>query len=434
MSPSESGPCWIPLRAIELERVAARHGTPYYLYDFDRIAGNARALRAAVPDRFELCYAVKANPSLGVLTLLASLGYGADTASAGELSAARAAGFPGSRLVMTGPGKSDGDLAAAVAGEIAAVHVEGLAELERLARLARAQGRKLPVCLRVNPPGAATERTPIIGGNRAEKFGFELADARAVLAARERWKSLGFLGFQAFTASNLLDADAFVANARCILALATALAREARLPLRLVDFGGGFGVPYAADEKPLDLARLKVGLSALARDASRDPVTRNARLLFEPGRLLVADAGIYVTRVLDVKRVGARRIARLDGGIHHLLRPALLRSGHPVRLFGTGRGKRAAAPVTLAGPLCTGLDLLGESVSLPEPEPGDLVAVGMAGAYGYTESMPLFLSHPWPAELARIGAAIHALRTPPAPDELLARQRVPEGLRPGAAA
>lgn len=411
-----------PLRSPDLlARAAEKFGTPLYLYDLDAVERRAAELRSALGQRFTLAYAVKANPSLAVLSLLARKGLGADVASRGELRAARAAGFPPSRILATGPAKSEEDLEAIVRSRVSQLHAEGPWELDRLEAIASRRNRRVGIGLRLNPPWGISETRTIIGGPGAKKFGFDLVSARRALAARERWPHLVIRGFQVFNASNVLDADLLVGNTRKVLALAAKLARAYGVPLGTVDFGGGLGVPYAPGESPLDLGLLASGLASIARDVEREPLLRETRLVFEPGRYLVAEAGVYVTRVLGTKRSRGVTYALVDGGIHHLLRPALFGTPHAIERVGKGPGG-PRTHVVVAGPLCTSLDLLHPGVRMPLPDPGDLLVVRNAGAYGYTESMPLFLSHEWPAEVGLLAGRLAALRRPPSASRLLAEQ------------
>ena len=403
-------------RAEPIREAAERFGTPFYLYDLDAMERRVSELREALPARFEVAFAIKSNPSLAVLSLFALLGLGADVASRGELRAARKAGFRPSALVATGPAKSDRDLEALVAAGIGQLHVEGTEELERLEAIAARRKRIVRVGLRLNPPWGIAEKRTIIGGPGAKKFGFDLPSARRALAARQRFPHLDIAGFQVFNASNVLDADLLVDNVKRVLALAVSLARRYSLSLRAVDFGGGFGVPYTDDESPLDLERLGRGLGALRLA----PELARTRLLFEPGRFLVAEAGTYVVRVIGTKRSRGVDYALVDGGVHHLLRPALI--GSPHRVAVVGAGKRPRRTVVVAGPLCTSLDVLHPGVTLPAPVAGDLLAFENAGAYGYTESMPLFLSHEWPAEVGLYRGRLAALRQSPTVAELLSTQ------------
>lgn len=385
--------------------LAAQFGTPFFAYDLEVVARQVAALRAALPPSFELAYAVKANPLLAVLRRLAGLGLGADVASGGELRHVRRAGFAAERVVFTGPGKRDEELAAAVETGIRAVTVESVGELRRLEAIAAAAGRVQPVLLRAAVSEAARlERVRLVGDDGAGKFGMDAADLR--IAAREALASpwLDLLGLHAFGASNLLDGGALAAHVEATVEMARALAVEAGCALRLVDAGGGLGIPYEAQDESLDLAQLGDRLGSLAARMSASPVTAQTRVLLEPGRFLVAPAGAYVARVVDRKCVAGHHVVVLDGGIHHVLRPALTGQDHRVRvLTGASAGRAGGAaqrfPVTVAGPLCSGLDVFAQSAVMALPEPGDLVAVLDVGAYGATESMPFFLSHPLPPEI-----------------------------------
>ena len=386
--------------------LAERFGTPFYAYDLGVVTRQVTALRAVMPPAFDLAYAVKANPNLAVLRHLAGLGLGADVASGGELRHAIRAGFDADRIVFTGPGKRDEELTAAVEAGVRVVTVESPGELRRLARIAEGLGRRQAVLLRAAVSEAARlERVRLVGDDGAGKFGMDGADLRVAAAEALASPWLEPLGLHAFGASNLLDAGALASHAEATVDAARALATGAGFPLRLVDVGGGLGIPYEAHEAGLDLAALGARLASLAARLAADPATRDTRLLLEPGRFLVGAAGAFVARVVDRKCVSGHHVVILDGGIHHLLRPALVGQEHRVRVL-TGAASSASAanaqrfPVTVAGPLCSGLDVFAQSAVMALPDPGDLVAVLDVGAYGATESMPFFLSHPIPPEIA----------------------------------
>lgn len=414
--------------------MAERFGTPFYLYDFEVIERQVARLKHAVGPRFEIAYAVKANPSLGILSFLSRFGLSSDIASRGELAAARRAGFSPSKILSTGPAKSDVDLEALVRAGVSIIHAEGEWELEALERVARRLRRRVKVGLRLNPPWGIAEKRVIIGGPGAGKFGFDLSSAARVLRLkrdRAAFPHLDLCGFQVFNASNVLDAKLLVENTGRVLSLALSLSRRFSVPLRSVDFGGGFGVPYADGEKPLDLGALRKGLRAVAKRVDAEPLFRRARLVFEPGRFLVAESGTYVVRVLGTKRSRGAEHVLVDGGIHHFLRPFLIGTPHRVRLVPEedGRNPRLSSPsrkpLVVSGPLCTSLDVLHPSARLPLPSRGDLLAFEKAGAYGFTESMPLFLSHEWPAEVGVRKGRLALLRRPPRVAELQARQTTP---------
>lgn len=435
-----SAPAAGPFPDEVLRQLAERFDTPVFVYDLDELERRATGLRSALPPTVDIAYAVKANPALAVLATLAGLGLGADVASRGELAAALRAGIAPGRIVVTGPGKRDDELRRAVMAGVRAITVESPGELERLERIAGevAVVRPVPVLLRASAAALGAERPPIDGvdgvdgadavvsiDDGAGKFGMDggdlLACGRRALASDR----LELLGLHAFVHSNVLDADALADHAEATTRLAVGLARRLGTSLRLIDVGGGLGIPYADGDPTLDLDRLGRRLAGLVAAWPGDPILGETRLLLEPGRHLVGPVGVYLSRAVDVKAVDGRRTIVLDGGIHHLLRPALVGREHRIRLIPRQpRPPARARPTTVAGPLCTGLDILGRDVALAPAEPGDLVEVRDAGAYGFTESMPLFLSHPMPAEVAVRGGRATEVRGRVEPEAWLDGQRL----------
>jgi diaminopimelate decarboxylase len=432
------------------ETLAARAGTPFYAYDLDVIARRLAELRAVLPAAFEVAYATKANPSLAVVAFLGSLGVGGDIASGGELELVERAGIAASRVVFTGPGKSEMEHRAAISAGIRAITVESPGELARLEALAASMGRRVPILLRLAVGERSRHETVrIIGDAGAGKFGMGADDLRATAARASASPHLDLLGVHAFGASNLRDADALVEHVAATVAFAADVAAEVGVTLRLVDAGGGLGIPYEDESTPLDLARLGDGLAVLAAGWAGDSRLANLRVLLEPGRFLVGPAGVYVTRVIDVKRLDGRTVAIVDGGIHHVLRPALVRQPHRLVRVGvrgatdarpaaaTAAGAAARGPgdggtgvitavAAVAGPLCTGLDILSPAAPVGDVQPGDLLAVLDVGAYGFTESMPLFLSRATPAELVLRGGRAAVVRPPLEPRHFLDQQVLPE--------
>jgi diaminopimelate decarboxylase len=416
------------LGGLQADQLAERYGTPFYAYDLDVIERQVAALRAVLPPAFDLAFAIKANPSLGVVAHLAGLGLGADVASGGELETALRAGIPAEQIVFTGPGKRDEELQRAVEVGIRFVTVESRRELLRLERIAERMGQVVPVLLRSSvSPAVRLERVRLVGDDGAGKFGMcqeDLIDAAGRAAASPH---LELLGLHAFGASNVLDASALAEHIRSTVAAARDLTRLAGVPLRVVDAGGGLGIPYEAHEESFDLAGFGHRLASIAETWPSDPLTRDVRVLLEPGRFLVGPAGAYVCRVVDRKTVDGREVVILDGGIHHALRPALVGQEHRVRRLGPAPDSSARfVPVTLAGPLCSGLDVLATEAMLQAPVPGDLVAVLDVGAYGFTESMPFFLSHPIPPEIAIHKGRTALLRPRMEPSSWLEQQRLPD--------
>jgi diaminopimelate decarboxylase len=405
--------------------LARDFGTPLYVYDLDLIGLRVDALGAALPSGFRLAFAVKANPALGVLAHIAGFGIGADIASGGELETVLRAGFAPVSVAMTGPGKREEELAAAVTAGIGAITVESLGELHRLDGIAARLHRRQPILLRLAVAEEAQfERVRLIGGVEG-KFGMPLPVLKEGAAFAATSPNLELLGLHAFGASNLLDAGRIADHVAEIVAVGKEVAGEAGVSLRLVDAGGGLGIPYADGERPLDLALLGTRLEELRIRWDQDPALREMEILLEPGRFLVGPAGAYVARVVDVKGTDEAPVAILDGGINHNVRVALVRQEQRLAVLAPDAGARDRVPTTVAGPLCTGLDVFALHVELPRPRVGDLIAMLDAGAYGFTESMPFFLSHPTPAEVGVRGGQARLIRPRLTPRELLEHQIAP---------
>jgi diaminopimelate decarboxylase len=415
------------LGGLAAEALAERFGTPLYVYDLGVVDRQVAALRAVLPSAFDLAYAVKANPALTVVAHLAARGLGADVASAGELEVALRAGVEAPGIVMTGPGKRDEELQRAATAGVRAVTVESPGELARLERIAAREGLVVPILLRAAvPPGVGLERVRLVGDDGAGKFGMDADGLGQAARTAVHSPYLDVLGLHAFGASNVVDAKVLADHVERTVGQARALAAATGFRLRLVDVGGGLGIPYELDDRALDLRAFGVRLSAIIDRMAADPVTRDARVLLEPGRFLVGPAGAYLARVVDRKTVAGTHVVVLDGGVHHLLRPALVGQEHRIRALGAAAGWGSKAfPVTIAGPLCSGLDVFAAQAVLPVPAVGELVAVLDVGAYGYTESMPFFLSHPTPAEVAIRDGEAALIRRRIEPGEWLASQMAP---------
>lgn len=398
---ASAGPRLFAFDDGELLRLAERHGTPAFFYRAAVAEASLAALRAALPARVRVAYAVKANPHAELLACLARLGASFDCASAGELRRAAAAllsagappapdpaGTAASRLLFAGPGKQDHELALAFALG-ARVQAEGFEDLVRLDALARGGGRPLPVNLRVHPAAGVQEERPLLGGSLPSAFGVDEEDLPALLDRAAALQHVRITGLHVFAASNERDAARLLDTHRMVLGLARRLSGLLGAPLEQVDLGGGLGVPYAPDESPLDLPALGRGLAALLAEHGEF----GGELLLEPGRFLAAGCGVYLAAVVRTKVSRGVRFAVLQGGLNHLARPQLTGQAFPVRRVARA-GEGGVAPTVLAGPLCTSLDRLGE-VALPaDLRPGDLLAFGMAGAYGATEALTRFLDHP----------------------------------------
>ncbi|MEZ5979606.1 MAG: type III PLP-dependent enzyme [Planctomycetota bacterium] len=377
-----SAPRLFALDDATYAKLAEEHGTPLFVYDAATARAGYRRLRAALPERATIAFAVKSNPFQPLLELFAELGASFDCASIGELERVARLGLPGSRVYMTGPGKRMEELERAYAMG-ARVQCEGFEDLARLDRIAT---RELHVNLRVHPAGGIEERNRIIGGAGPSVFGIDEEDLPATLDRARGLERVRIRGLHVFAASNERDAERLLETYAAVFALAKRLQSDLGEPLEHIDLGGGLGIPYTSGESELDVELLGAGLAALL-DANP---WFTGRAILEPGRYLSGPCGTYLVRVIRTKRSRGTDFAILEGGANHLIRPALIGQPFPTKAVAKSG---ALKPTTLAGPLCTSLDRLGD-VELPDLEPGNLLALGACGAYGATEAMTKFLSHP----------------------------------------
>jgi diaminopimelate decarboxylase len=369
----------------------AEAGTPVFVYDPALIAARVARFRAAFPG-VDLHYAIKANPLPALLTAMAPWVDGLDIASAGELGRALSV-KPAQAISFAGPGKRDAELTAAIEAGVT-INLESEGEADRASRIADTLGVRPRLAVRVNPDVELRGSGMRMGG-RPSPFGVDAARVpalvRRLVEAGADWR-----GFHIYAGSQSLDAEAIADTHAATVALATRLAEEAGAVPPLVNLGGGLGVPYFAGDRALDVASIGARLSETL--AGRPPVLADSRFAIELGRWLVAEAGVYLTRVVDVKESGGERFAICDGGLHHQLAATgnfgtVVRRNYPLAAA-RRMGEAATQEVSVVGPLCTPLDRLGDHVLLPPLAPGDLVAVFLAGAYGATASPAAFLGHP----------------------------------------
>jgi diaminopimelate decarboxylase len=412
---------------IPVSQIAERYGSPFYLYHGEMITDRVRRVRAALGGDVEVTYSVKANPNLAVCQLIAREQLtGAEVASSGELVVARAAGFEPEDIVFAGPAKTDDALRRSVEEGIFAVNVESLNEIERLAAVAEAAGKKIGVGLRVNPAQQLMGSGMRMGGTVGQ-FGLDQADlAEAVKRTLAHPDHLTLRGIHVYTATQVFDVDALVEHCRNIFEVALETADLSGEPLEMVDFGGGFGVPYFEKTGEFDLERFGEGYGELLSRYRSDPRLAGCRFVFELGRYLVADAGVYVTRVVDVKGMKGKTFATTDGGMNHHLTATgnmgqVFRKAYPL-LNLTRDAEPGEEGVAVAGPCCTPLDLFGNNIPIAEPGPGDLLGVFYSGAYGYSASNLGFLSHPTPAEVLVWQGETHLLRPAGKPEDVLKGQ------------
>lgn len=376
-----------------LSRIAARVGsTPFYAYDRRLLDRRVAELRAALPQGLKLHYAMKANPMPAVVAHMARLVDGIDVASAGELKVALDAGADPHEVSFAGPGKRDPELLQAVAAGVL-VNVESARELAVLQRAGEQLGLAARVALRVNPDFELKGSGMKMGGG-PKQFGVDVEQVPAVLAEM-RERGLQFEGFHLFAGSQNLKPESICEAQQKSYELALRLAAQCPQPIRFLNLGGGFGIPYFPGEQRLDLAPIGANLAALQERAKRE--MPEAELVIELGRYLVGEAGVYVTRVVDKKVSRGHIYLVCDGGLNHHLSASgnfgqVIRKNYPATV-GNRQGQ-ATEVVSAVGPLCTPLDLLADKMALPQAEIGDLVVIFQSGAYGASASPAAFLGHP----------------------------------------
>jgi diaminopimelate decarboxylase len=366
--------------AVDLTALADAVGTPFYCYSSATIERHYKVFAGAFADVDALvCYAMKANSNQAVIATLARLGAGADVVSEGELLRARAAGIAPDKIMFSGVGKTARELALAVEERILCVNVESEPELELLAGIAAAKGRTADISIRVNPDVDAKTHAKISTGKAENKFGIPISRAREVYARAAKLKGVRIVGVDMHIGSQIIELDPF-GDAFALLADFVGVLRADGHTITHVDLGGGLGIPYREDNEP------PPDPDAYAAIVKRATDGLNCKLIFEPGRLIVGNAGILVTRVLYVKRGEAKTFVIVDAGMNDLIRPTLYDAHHdirPVREPAVGAHRIIADVV---GPVCESGDFLARDRSLVEPQPGDLLAVMTAGAYGATQS------------------------------------------------
>ena len=387
------------VNAQPISRIAARVGhTPFYVYDRSLLDARVAQLRAALPAAVKLHYAMKANPMPALVCHMARLVDGIDVASAGELLVALDAGADPQEVSFAGPGKTEAELHQAVAAGIL-VNVESFREVPILAAAQQALGLPARVAVRVNPDFELKSSGMKMGGG-PKQFGVDAEQVPELLAAIGR-AGLAFEGFHLFAGSQNLKPESIVEAQQKSFALACRLAEHAPSPVRFLNLGGGFGIPYFPGEQPLDLAPIGANLADIVEQAKT--ALPQAEIVIELGRYFVGEAGLYVARVLDKKVSRGLTYLVTDGGLHHHLSASgnfgqVIRKNYPAAIANRMDAATTEA-VSVVGPLCTPLDLLADRMSLPAAEPGDLVAIYQSGAYGATASPQRFLGHPGVVEV-----------------------------------
>lgn len=381
-------------------RVLAEHvGTPTYVYSYGTLKRHCTALHRAFGDRPHLtCYAVKANGNLAILRILAQEGIGADIVSGGELFRARVAGFPGDRIVYSGVGKTIDEISYALEEGILCFNVESFQELELLNQVAGEAGKVAPVALRVNPDVDPRTHPHIATGLRENKFGVAWEDALRAYEVASSLPNVRVVGVDAHIGSQITSVEPFVESAKKLSELVGRL-MDNGVTLEHIDIGGGLGIRYRDEDPPEPGEWVSALLPVL------EPL--GLKIIFEPGRSLVGNAGILLTKVLYVKETPYRNFVIVDASMTELIRPTLYGAYHEVLPVERRGGEILRADIV--GPVCESGDFLAKARTLEKPKPGDLLAVMSAGAYGFTMSSN-YNARPRPAEVLVRGDRFQVVR------------------------
>ena len=400
------------LSAAEAADLAARFGTPFYLYDSDLLSRRIARVRAAFHGLAEVYFAVKANPNLKLLRDIRGAADGLDISSAGELEQACLAGYDPSTLSFAGPAKTGEELRSAVERRVGVISVESARELNEIASHARASGIRAGIAVRVNPMRGIKAFGMKMGG-RPVQFGVDEESLGEILhAVGDSLDAIDFRGVHVYAGSQCFD---YAGMAECV-ADTLRIAREAEAlggrPCRFVNLGGGFGISHGDRDKELDVEALGAALVPELQDFTAGG---ERRVVFELGRYLAADAGLYVTRVISEKTSRGKSYFMLDGGLnHHLMAAGAFGTGLRANFISRNLTRPDADPLpcNLTGPSCNVTDLMALNTEVAGPQIGDLIAFGKSGAYGFSASPFLFLGHPTPAELVRQDGQVRLARSP----------------------
>jgi len=397
---------------VAVEELATTYGTPLYAYDEAAMERQYALLRKTLSSSVDIYYSIKANPHPAIIDVFLRMGAGCEIASGGEYVLARRAGAPAERIVFAGPGKGRDELECVVTRGIGEIHVESFDEVELLDVITRRLQKSVSVSIRINPRRAAGAGGLMMAG-QPTVFGFEEEVLPDAINAIARCSQLDLRGIHVYSGTQILESKSLIKNWWRAIELAKRAADLAGHPMATVDLGGGLGVPYFAHERPLDLEALRDGAKELFEQTKFDENLVRAQFIVEPGRFLVASAGVYVARVRSVKTCRGTTFVVLDGGMNHHLAASgnlgqVVRRDYPI----VNLSRSQTEPVTtvvIVGPLCTPIDTVGRQVKMPKPRVGDLLGILQSGAYGLTASPTQFLNHPTPAELLVRGRVVEQI-------------------------
>ncbi len=394
---------WDDLSVSEFEELAKKYGTPYYLYDADTINHRIQFIRESLGNLVKVFYAVKANPNLILLRAIRETVDGLDISSGGELEQAELAGFDMAEISFAGPAKTKTELTASIKKGVGCISIESIRELMECIEISKHTGIKANITVRINPKLLNRSFGMKMGG-RAIQFGIDEENLSCILnEIFNNAQSLSFQGIHIYAGSQCFEATGIVEGVENTFRIVREIETSTGLTCRTINLGGGFGVSHTEVNKALDIKSLAADLLPILKEFHCSTTTHR-EIIFELGRYLTANAGIYISRVISSKESRGKTFIMVDGGLHHHLAAAgtfgtALRSNFVLKNL--SRRNVPKIECSIAGPSCNPTDLLGVKVMLEQPEHGDLIAVLKSGSYGYTASPLLFLGRQTPAELVR---------------------------------
>ena len=377
------------LGGLKVSKIVSRYLTPIYIYDYDLICDSYRVARNMCP-QFDIFYSLKANPNITICKVLKDLGAGAEVSSAGELEIAEHVGFSSNKIILSGPAKTEDELRTAIEHNIYSISVESFEELRYIDSIARKIRKRAKVTLRINLRSENIKVKEVMVGSNS-KFGI----SEDLIIENLRKISLDFvdiIGIHVYIASQILDEETIADNLKKTLFYASRLLKRKLLSCEVIDFGGGFGVPNCNYTRQLNNSILKNKVRKVMHIYRQK--FRKTRLILELGRFLIANAGVFVTKVVHIRN----NILITDGGMNHFLRPVFMNETHPTLVINR-LGENEINTVDVAGPICSPLDVIAKNIEIPIISTGDILGIFNAGAYGYSMSMLDFLSHKTPAEV-----------------------------------
>ncbi len=398
---------------VKVADLAAKYGTPLYVYSHGTLARHFQAIDGAFGHTSHtVCFSVKANSNLAVLRLLASLGAGMDIVSGGELTRALKAGVPAKKIVFSGVGKQEHEIAAALDAGILFFNVEVDGELDDIARIAKAKGKRAGIALRVNPDVDAKTHDYISTGKKTNKFGISFQRAREIYARAKKMESLDIVGVDCHIGSQLTQTEPFVEALKRVRSLVEDLRKDG-IKISYLDIGGGLGVTYKDETPPTPEQYAKAILSTVG--------DLDCHLVLEPGRVIVANAGVLLTRTIYRKENEGKKFVIVDAGMNDLVRPTLYQAWMGIQ---PAKKNDRTVIADVVGPICETGDFLAKDREVADVAPGELLAIMSAGAYGFTMSSN-YNTRPRAAEVMVKDGEAHLIRERETVDELLAKEKIP---------